>query len=237
MQLEHRQKVESLVAEVEKVSLQQAAQLKEVVQLREQAKATLERREKELVDKHEREMKAAAEEGARQAERCSLEVASAKKEMEREMEGLIDRHRTELEAMKTSLMGKEKEREAAEMQRWVERERALQEQMRLKEQSLAQRVSDLSEELRTAKDQLAVARQGMVEMEEQVEMAQSGVHGLHGELEEACREREGLREQVASLQDRVKRAEEEGKRWREKLSEKEGKILLYTVAHETLELY
>ena len=224
IQLEHKKKVEGLVVELEKVSLQQAGQLKEIAELRQQARATWERREKELTDKQEREMRVAIEEHARQAERCRSEVTSAKQEMEREMKGVIERHRTELEAIKSSLMGEEKERAAAEMQRWVERERDLQEKMKLKEQSLAQRVADLSEELRTAKDQLAVARQRITEMEEQLEVGQSEVHRLCGEREGEHQERERLREQVASLQNRVNRAEEEGRKWREKLSEKEGKI-------------
>lgn len=207
--------MENLTRELEKVSTNQARRMKEVEELRELAKAALEQRERELIDRHKKDM----EEQTRHIERCHSQASLAKAEMEGEVARLKERHRAELEAMKSSLMCEEKERGAAEIQRWQEKERNLQDQLREKEQSLAQKMSEFSDELRTARDQLAVTRQRVTELSQQLEAGQSELCGLHTQLDKECQEREKLREQVGALQ---ARREEEEKRWRGKLSEKEG---------------
>lgn len=207
--------MENLTRELEKVNSDQTRQVKEVLELREQVRTTLEQRERELTERHRMEL----EEQTRHIEKCQSEVSLAKIEMEREVTRLKERHTAELEAMKLSLMSEEKERGAAEIQKWQEKEKSLQDQLREKEESLAQRVSDFSEELRTARDELALARQRATESSEQLEVTQSELCGLHSQLDKGCNEREQLREQVRALQTRK---DEEGKRWRDKLSEKEG---------------
>lgn len=215
LQQEHRQKVESLTRELEKVNGDQTRQIKEVLELREQFRTALEQREKELTERHRREL----EEQTRHVEKCQSEVSLTKMEMERKVARLQERHAAELEAIKLSLMSEEKEREAAEIQRWQEKERSLQDQLREKEESLAQRVSDFSEELRTARDELALARQRVTELSEQLEVGQRELCGLHNQLDKGRNEREQLIEKVRALHTRK---EEEEKRWRDKLSEKEG---------------
>ena len=218
VQQEHKEKVEGLVRELEQVSLQQTTQLRDIEQLREQTKTTVELREKELIEHHEGEMQAAEEKRKIQVENCHLE---AEIELKREIEKLKKKHNTEVEAMRLSLRGEEEERGAVEVQRWQEREKALQEQLKLQEQSLAQRVSGLSEELRNARDQLAVARQRATEMSDQFETAQREVCALHDQLKVGQREREELVEQLESLQTS---AENERKKQREKLSELRDKL-------------
>ena len=222
MQQEHRERVASLTRELERVSSEQAGHIKDIVQLREQVKAKLEQREKELTSRHEREMRAAVEEGRKDVERCKTEAAMAKIAMEREMDGLKERHRAEMETLRHSLRGEEEEKGAAEARRWEEKERELREELKQQEQSLARRVSGLSEELRTARDQLAVERQRITEMSGELEAGQSESRGLWGQLEEARRERDRQREKVESLQASLQTTEEEERSWREKLAGQES---------------
>ena len=222
MQQEHRERVASLTRELERVSSEQAGHIKDIAQLREQVKAKLEQREKELTSRHEREMRAAVEEGKKDVERCKTEAAMAKIAMEREMDGLKERHRAEMETLRRSLRGEEEEKGATEARRWEEKERELREELKQQEQSLARRVSGLSEELRTARDQLAVERQRITEMSGELEAGQSESRGLRGQLEEARRERDRQREKVESLQASLQTTEEEERSWREKLAGQES---------------
>ena len=210
-----------LVKELEQVSLKQAEQLKEIAHLRDEAKTTMEQKERELTDKHRRDMRESEQKWRNEIDEYCLEAASVKTELEKEVVKLKEKHRCELESLRLSL---EEERGVVESQKWEERERILQEQMKLKEQSLAERVSGLSDELRTTRDQLVVYRHKVNEVTEQLKNAQSDMcEELQCQLEEAHKEKDRLVNKLTSLQASLGTAEEDGRMLREQLSEKEGK--------------
>ena len=216
VQEEHKRKVADLVKEVENVVLQQSKQLETIQCLRAEAKSTLERREKELTENHDKKLRATEESWRKKVERCNAETARVKTEGVRSVEELRERHRAELEALRLSL---EEERRSAESRRWEERERALREEMKGREEDLAQRASGLSEELRRVSDQLMCARQQVVEVTGKME---SEVCNLVTQLEAAQRERNGLRETLKLLQARAESAEKEGEELKARISEKDG---------------
>lgn len=221
VQQEHKQKMAGLVKELEQVSLKQAEQLKEIAHLRDEAKTTMEQKERELTDKHRRDMRESEQKWRNEIDEYCLEAASVKTELEKEVVKLKEKHRCELESLRLSL---EEERGVVESQKWEERERILQEQMKLKEQSLAERVSGLSDELRTTRDQLVVYRHKVNEVTEQLKNAQSDMcEELQCQLEEAHKEKDRLVNKLTSLQASLGTAEEDGRMLREQLSEKEGK--------------
>lgn len=233
LQREHTEKVEGLVRELEQVSAQQARQLRDITQLKDQARTAWQKRERELTNKHERELRAVEDDKRAQIEKACVETRN---EMEKKVECIRERHRAELEAMQILLRKEKEKKEVADIHRWEERERALTEQLQLKEKSLSERVSMLSEEARTAKDQLAVARQTVTRMSRQLEKAEGEVGELKGQLKVGHKKREGLEEQLASLQASMEAMKEEESLLRELLSEKEGKIL-YNIIHVGLLYY
>lgn len=219
VQEENKQKVADLVKELEEVSVQQAKQLENIQHLRADAKSSREKRERELTENHKREMGEVEESWRREVERCCAETALVKTEAERVVEELRKRHRTELDALRQVL---EEERGAAESRRWEERERTLRDELKAREEDLAGRASGLSQELRTVKDHLMVARQQVAEVTEKMETSRGEVCGLQSQLKAAQTERERLREQLELLQMKSKSAEREGEELKRIISEKDG---------------
>ena len=216
---EHQQKVACLARDLEQVSLQQSKQLEEIAHLRSETRLNWEEKERELCERHEREMRAAEETRREEIERWTSELALVKTENERVVGEMTERHRAELEAARLTVQEKVG---AEEGRRWREMERRLREEMGVREEELAQRASCLSEELRSVRDQLMLARQRESEATQQLEVSQSEVCGLRGRLEEGEREIERLREELVLLRTRAEVAENEREQWREKLSEREG---------------
>ena len=208
----------SLVKELEQVSLKQAEQLKDIAHLRNEAKTAMNKKERELIDKHRNDMAEAEQKWTKQIDEYCSKAALVKLEMEKEIVKLKEKHKCELEALRSSV-----EEEARESQKWEQRERTVQEQMKLKEQSLAERVSGLSDELRTVKDQLVLSRQKINQVTEQLGTAQNDTSEVQRQLEEAHKEKDELVSKLTSLQVRLDTAEKNEKMLREQLSENEGK--------------
>ena len=233
---EHKQKITGFVKELEEVSLQQNKQVETIQHLRAEAKSSCEKRERELTEIHERKLSATEVSWRREVERCSAEAVQAKSEAEKVVGELRERHRAELEAVRLSL---EKERGAAEGKRLEERERTLREEIRVREEDLVQRASGLSGELRTAKDQLMLARQQVVEMTEKTERASGEVCYLQSQLEVVQTEKEKLREKLELLRTRAESAEKEVEELKARISEKDGETETCTTqvtAHLSTEL-
>ena len=219
VQQEHKEKVGSLVRELQQVSLQQTKQLKVIEDIRTETRSSRERRERELTERHEREMSAAEVSWGEKVKSCQAELALAGSETERKMREIRERHRAELEALRVSL---EEEKGASESRRWEEREGALRQEMRVREEDLAKRASGLSEELRTVRDQLMLARQRVVEVTEEMETSRGEVCSLRGQLEERQTETERLGQQLDLLQARAESAEEDTEKLVKTLSERDG---------------
>lgn len=234
LQKEHEDTMSAMVKDLDRMRSEQAGQLQDVMRLREQLKLKAEHRVRELTEEHETDMRQKEGEWMEEVEKWKSEVSSTKLTLQTELDRLRQSHQTELEAVRAAMEKKvehlkekyqadletiqlsmtvEQKKGSVEKERWEN-------QSKQREESLTQQVSNLTKELRTSKDQLALAQQRITELGREISESSS----LRSQLDQECERSDELRREIQSLRDCVETSTQEEKRWKKKFTEKDCEL-------------
>lgn len=167
---QHTDKVLSLTTQLEKLRNTQTQQLQDLNRFRAEMERKTGKETEEIKKKHQFEMKGLVEklEDEFTRERTSLEAIHAT-EMSRLKRELEDK----LKHCKLALTGAHKEMIAAERKSAEERDIALRDQFSKKEEELNLQISTFSNDLRVARDKLALAEKKLADLLSQFEDGQA----------------------------------------------------------------
>ena len=158
---------------------------------------------------HEKELGELSIKSKKEVQKLEAEVASLMVSHRKEQAVLKQQYHLELEAQKQNLTATQRELLETETRKWEEKIESLQGQFLEREEQLKQQISTLSNDLRTARDKLALSEQRLKEVESHYEENKVDSSGLEEKLVGALREVEELRGRVSSLHGDLDMAKEQ----------------------------
>ncbi len=192
--------MQSLITQLEKFRSEQTKQLKQIGDLRTKMLKQASEEMKVLRLQHEEELAKVRQDGQLLTQTLNNEISSLKSQHAAEIDSLTKKFQSQLDAQSKSLTSAQKDLISHERQAYEEKERHLNATCIEKEELLKQQISNLSKELRTSNDKLALAEQRIRDMEAHFEESRAGSGTLKALLEKSEADIECLRGTVNSLQ-------------------------------------
>ncbi len=192
--------MQSLITQLEKFRSEQTKQLKQIGDLRTKMLKQASEEMKVLRLQHEEELAKVRQDGQLLTQTLNNEISSLKSQHAAEIDSLTKKFQSQLDAQSKSLTSAQKDLISHERQAYEEKERHLNATCIEKEELLKQQISNLSKELRTSNDKLALAEQRIRDVEAHFKESRAGSGTLKALLEKSEADIECLRGTVNSLQ-------------------------------------